>query len=1290
MMEKMKQVKRYFLFLLLCFAFGGLQATVKVAGVRCEGLENPVGIDQKNPRFSWRLEADNRGVIQTAYQILVASSEENLTPEKADLWNSGEVKSEQCLYIPYQGKKLQSNGRYYWKVKIWTGKEESAWSMPAHWTAGLFSENDWKAQWIGMDKASPWDSETQFSRLSARYLRKEFACKRPVRRATVHIAGLGLYELYFNGKKIGDQVLAPAPTDYRKSILYNSFDVTDALQEGDNVAGVILGNGRFYTMRQSYKPYKISTFGYPKLRFALVIEYADGTQETIGSNASWKITADGPIRSNNEYDGEEYDARKELTGWNRVGYNDSAWQPAQRVAIPSGQLRAQPNPNMKVMETLKPVSIQKRADGSYILDMGQNMVGWLRIRTRGNTGDTVQLRFAETLQPDGSLYTENLRDARVTDRYILKGASVEEWAPRFVYHGFRYVEVKGWQGEPRLEDFTGEVVYDDMPNTGKLVTSSDVLNRTLRNAYWGIRGNYKGMPVDCPQRNERQPWLGDRAMGSLGESYLFGNGLLYAKWLDDIREAQRADGCIPDVAPAYWNYYSDNMTWPSVFLLVADMVYTQFGDLQPIQKNYDAMKRWLTHMQEEYLWEGIMTKDKYGDWCVPPESLDMIHSRDPKRRTDGKLIATAYYYKVLSLMEKFAGLQGKTEDQAAFRAEADRTKAVFNRHFLHADSSFYGNNTVTANILPLAFDMVPAGQMEGVKENVIRTIIETNKGQISTGVIGAQWLMRELSALGRGDIACALATTQKYPSWGYMAAQGATTIWELWNGNTASPKMNSGNHVMLLGDLLAWCYENLAGICTDRQKVAFRHIRMKPEFHIQELSSVAATYDTPYGTVKSDWKRTADRLTWKVSIPANTTATVWLPTDNKKVIKESGQPISRATGVKYAGKTENATSWEIGSGDYVFTVDLNPGAGKWRQGIVADEFLYEKTSFPECHAATIAETPTGLVAAFFGGTKERNPDCCIWVCRRTAGGWTAPQKAADGVINDTLRKACWNPVLYQIPGGELLLFYKVGTRVSDWKGYLVRSKDGGITWSAPEMLPEGFIGPVKNKPVMVGDHLICPSSMEGNGWKVHFEVTADVGKTWRKVGPIGAEESLPTQLQGEDAYDEEGGGKVVAEKGKYVIQAIQPGMIVHPDGALQVLCRTRNGAVATAWSRDQGETWTPLALTELPNNNSGTDAMGLQDGRALIVYNHVRTPRGAKKGLRTPLNVALSKDGQAWYASLVLEDSPVSQYSYPSVIQGADGMIHIVYTWRRQRIKYVKIDPTKLKMVRIENEQWPE
>lgn len=806
----------------------------------------------------------------------------------------------------------------FWKVKVWTNTGDTEWSSPAFWSMGLLNAADWKGRWIGMDHASKGDVETQFSRLSARYFRKEFKPSKQVRSATAYIIGLGLYELYINGKKVGDQVLAPGPTDYNQSVKYNTFDVSSYLKEGANAIGTILGNGRFYTMRQAYKPYKIKTFGYPKLLLNLDIEYTDGTRELISTDDSWKMTADGPIRTNNEYDGEEYDGTKEMPGWSSAGFEDKNWQKAQFVQEAIGTPVAQMNENMQVMETIKPSSVRLLKPGTYILDMGQNMAGWVRMSVSGVRGQAVKLRFAETLQASGELFVRNLRDARATDQYTLKGIGKESWEPRFVYHGFRYVEITGYPGKPSVSDFEGRVVYDGMKTSGNFISSNETLNSIYKNAYWGIRSNYKGMPVDCPQRNERQPWLGDRTTGAYGESFLFDNGRLYTKWLDDIRESQKPDGSIPDVAPAFWRYYSDNVTWPATYLTIADMIYQQYGDLRPIVKHYPSMKKWMSYMEGKYMTDYLLSKDKYGDWCVPPESKEMIFSKDPLRKTDGVLLATATYYKLLLLMRQFALLQNLTADAAADEVLAAKVKIAFNSKFLNSESMQYSNNSVTANLLPLSFGLVPKGESTRVFKHITDKIEIENQGHISTGVIGTQWLMRGLSSNGRADLAYQLATNRTYPSWGYMAENGATTIWELWNGNTADPSMNSQNHVMLLGDLMIWYYENLAGI--KAASPGFKELVMKPDF-IQGLTHVDASYQSVYGGIQSNWTKTREHFEWNVTLPANTSAKLYIPLNSMEELRESGKKIKDATGVHFIKLEGQHALVEIGSGEYKFVVN---------------------------------------------------------------------------------------------------------------------------------------------------------------------------------------------------------------------------------------------------------------------------------------------------------------------------------------------------------------------------------
>ena len=1298
--------------------------SVSVTGLRVENLVRPLGIDTAEPRFSWQITSDKQDVRQTAYQIVVSN-------DKGEVWNSGRVESDQQLWVPYGGQPLTSGQFLTWRVRVFTNKGETAWSSDECFSIGLLSESKWSGYWIGLEQLLPGEERGFHTRMAARYLRKVFQLKdKDIKRATAYVAGIGLHEFYVNGKRMGDGVLQPVPSDYRKTIYYNTYDVTESIEkyplmcEGPGKClclGIVLGNGRLFPMQQ-HKPYKIHTFGYPKCRINVIVEYMDGSSQRLQTDdKGWKITADGPIRANNEYDGEEYDARMEMQGWSEVGYDDSKWMKAERTDIPQAYLRAQMTQGMKSLP-LTPskgrgnMRVSPSVKG-MIVDVGQNIAGWLKVRVRGQKGDTIRIVYAEKLNADGTLYRENFRNAQSTDTYVCNGeeGAGRWWTPTFVYHGFKYAEVIGLKNATK-DDFIAEVVADDMQSTGSFECSDTILNKVVKNAWWGIRDNYKGMPVDCPQRDERQPWLGDRTMGSLGESYLFDNERLYSKWMRDICEAQRTDGCIPDVAPAFWNYYSDDVAWAAALPFGCDMLWRQFGNRKPITDCYPYIKKWVLHIIDEYSRDGIIHCGKYADWCVPPEKLELIHSEDPARKTDVSLISTAYIIRTMQLMEQWG-------------CEADYWKPIleqmteaFNKHFLtvkrgtsprpghvlYPDSIYYGNNTATANLLPLALGIVPDDCKDDVVKQIVENICVKNKGHVSCGVIGISWLLRALSDNGFTDVAYLLATQKSYPSWGYMAENGATTIWELWNGDKASPKMNSGNHVMLLGDLLPWCYQYLGGIrpvcccatatsTTATSTTAYKHFTLAPAFDIQNCEWADVSYASPYGLIVSRWKKTLQHLDWHVEIPCNTTADVRLPDGTVKT---------------------------VASGSYDFSVDI-PTASP---AIVKDEFLYDHTYFPEAHASTIVELKNGdLVAGYFGGTHERDPDVCIWVNIKKKGSdhWSAPILAADGVLDlndprakmaglsgmtaettpatagpirralcglpakksssdeDTYdyqtkttrltgvpstlkRKSCWNPVLYEMPNGELWLFFKIGTTVGDWTGWLCKSKDGGRTWSDKQPLgydAEGraFLGPIKNKPELIDGRLLCGSSTEGNGWRFHMEILDLKTGQWKYV-PVESTEAVKTD-----------------DNQQHPIDCIQPSILKLKDGRLQVLMRTHNARLATSFSSDNGDTWTPVTLSEVENNQSGTDAVTLKDGRHALIYNNFETLPLTKKGVRTPVSIALSDDGEHWHHALTLEDSPIDQYSYPAIIQGRDGTLHCLYTWRRQRISYKQIDLKNIK-----------
>ncbi|MCL5021631.1 MAG: glycoside hydrolase family 78 protein [Bacteroidetes bacterium] len=893
---------------------GGLYPTY----LRCEYLVDPLGIDVIRPRLSWYSDSHQRDQSQTAYQILVAGSLDDLNKDDGDLWNSGEVISDQSLNITYDGAALHSGERCFWKVRVWDKDNgASTWSKPAMWSVGLLKKGNWKGYWIGLDKALGTDEpDSEHTRLSARYLRKQFEAPKKIKRATAYICGLGLFELYFNGQKIGNQVLAPALSEYPVRSFYMTFNVTKDIRHGENAIGVVLGNGRFFAPRHDV-PTRTLTFGFPKMIFQLNIEYTDGTRQSIVSDTTWRLTTDGPIISNNVYDGETYDARKEMPGWDRVGFDDSKWIPAERVADPSRILSAQMIAPVKIMQTMRPKSVKEIDPGVYVYDMGQNMVGWASLKVRAKRGTRITMRFAETLLPDGNLDTANLRSARQTDVYIANGHGMEVWQPAFVYHGFRYVELTGCPGTPDLNSITGKVVYDDLRTIGHFRCSSRIINRIYNAAYWGIRGNYQSIPTDCPQRDERQGWEGDRSMNSLGESFIFDNDALYSNWMTDISDCQKPDGSLPDLAPDYWPIYSDNMTWPSVLIIIPDHLYEQFGNIGVIADHYAAMKKWLLYMYDKYGKGYLLPKDTYGDWCMPPRNRKRIHSRDSSRITPGDFIGSTYFYYCLRLMDKYARLLHKKGDAEKFASLAGKVRDAINKKYLDKASVYYANNTVTANALALSFGIPPGELRPRVFDNLVYKTVHAYDDHTSCGLVGQQWLLQTLTANGRPDVALKVAENTTYPSLGYMMDHGATTIWELWDGNTANPAMNSRNHVMLLGDFVVWLYQDLAGIKADPSDPAFKHIIMKP-YPVGNLKFVDASYMSMYGLIKSGWRLEGGRFRWDITVPANTTATVYVPAQKVSQVTEGGKPASRAFGVRFVATERKRTVYEIGSGTYHF------------------------------------------------------------------------------------------------------------------------------------------------------------------------------------------------------------------------------------------------------------------------------------------------------------------------------------------------------------------------------------
>lgn len=1049
--------------------------------LRCEYMQDPLGIDSVRPRLFWKLSATHRGTMQSAYRILVASSAEKLAANQGDLWDSGKIDSTDSIQIEYAGKELVSGQECFWKILVWNENGyEGVWSRPAKWTMGLLNPEDWKGKWIGKDesagavaanplvgsswiwlepdankeapagkrwfrkafdlpegrkvnkaiahfagdnnyevwvngqsvlKGSGWPqaqtlditakitaknviavcvenagtaanpagligvieltldngqkqtivtngsfkssdqlmekfAEVAFDDsvwkaaavvakfgdgpwgivacgsdatvLPARMLRKEFAASKTVRRATAYLCGLGYYELYLNGRKVGNHVLDPILTEYNVRDAYVTYDVTAQIANGANAIGAILGNGRYFAPRGKV-PTNTRTYGYPKMILQLAIEYGDGSAETIVSDESWKLSTDGPIRENNDYDGEVYDARREMPGWAKAGFNDSGWEAAKLVEAPKGKLAAQMMEPMRITETIRPKTLNEVSPGVWIYDLGQNMVGWCRLKVMGPVGTQIQLRHAETLRKDGTLYVDNLRSAACRDIYICKGAGNETYEPRFTYHGFRFVELTGFPGKPDLSTIEGRVVHTDMKAVGTFECSNPLLTRMAKNIFWGLRGNYLSIPTDCPQRDERQGWQGDRAAESKGETYFFDNVTLYAKWLQDIDESQTPEGNLSDVCPPFWPLYSANVTWPSAFTIVPETLYTQYGDTRAIAIHFDAMVKWMDHLAT-FIKDDLIDKDNYGDWCVPPESPELIHSNDPARKTSAKVLASSYYIHNLQLLAQYAEMLGQPDKAKSFRDRADKMNKAFHEKLFSAEKGLYDNGTQTSCVLPLAFGMTPAEERAKVFGNLVDNITNKTQNHIGTGLIGGQWLMRTLSDNGRTDLAYTLATNRDYPSWGYMIDNGATTVWELWNGNTADPAMNSGNHVMLVGDLGIWMYEYLGGIRTDPAHPGFGKIVIRP-YPVGDLKFVKASYTSIRGVITSEWSIENGKFKLNVTIPAGTAATVMIPATG--TVLENGKDAAKVNGVFKVETRDGMSIIEVGSGEYKFEGEYN-------------------------------------------------------------------------------------------------------------------------------------------------------------------------------------------------------------------------------------------------------------------------------------------------------------------------------------------------------------------------------
>ena len=933
-MNKLNPLWYTLIFLMTCCLTASKVKNEKltVTNLRCEYLDNPIGIDVINPRLGWNInlskESDLTGIKQTAYQILVASAADLLKNNIGDLCDSKKVLTDQSTHVAYgdsvsglgSGKPLGSEMRCYWKVRVWTKSEKgneivSSWSEPAMWSMGLLNPQEWKAKWIGLDgSAEIAGSTSEHRRLAARMLRREFNLQKKVIRATAYVCGLGFFDLYINGKLISDQLMNPALSGYDKRQLYVTFDVTSQVKQGNNAIGVILSNGRFFAPRIKV-PVPMHNYGYPRLLLQLHIEFEDGTKEIIESNNQWKVTSDGPIRSSNEYDGEEYDAKLEMPGWSVAGFNDKNWKPVQILESPGGKLESQMIEPIRITEIIKPTRILNPKPGIWMVDFGQSFYGVVRLKVSGPSGTAVKLHTSFNVLPDGTLKYQNDRSALNMDIYTLKGEGVEEWHPRFHGNATRWVQVEGFPGIPDLDNFAGLVIHTDFEEVGKFTCSNELLNRIYLNAKWGTRMQNRSLPME-PDRDERMPWSGHPAKTSESEGWIFNVAQFYNHFLHNYRVHQGNDGSLQEILPPYWEFNSKGILWPSVATIIPDWYYNFYGDDRILRDNYKMMKRFVLFTQKAYLKTDYTTdKCDYGDW------VNAINIGGSGEQTPGPLMGTAYFYNNCRLVERAARIIGKKDDEEYFRKLANKVSVAFNERFLDKKNGIYLSGSQCAYVLPLAFGLVPAEYRDKVVANLIKDIVETRNGHTSVGLIGMQWQMQVLTAIGHPEVAYKIATRTDRPSWGYMVSKGATTSWELWNTDTTGPGMNGESQKILSGNFEAWCYQTLAGINYDPDQPGFKHIILKPE-PVEDLKFVKASFKSLYGTIVSEWKIDSGKFIWNFSIPPNTIATIYIPGNNIDHIFLNGKNLKKEEGLKIIGEKDylsGRVKMNLGSGNYIIS-----------------------------------------------------------------------------------------------------------------------------------------------------------------------------------------------------------------------------------------------------------------------------------------------------------------------------------------------------------------------------------
>ncbi|WP_300603919.1 alpha-L-rhamnosidase [Niabella sp.] len=878
----------------LCIISAGAQDQWAITGLKTEYADRPVGMNITRPQFSWMIGSDRPGLLQEAYRVLVSDDSTMLQEEEANMWDSKQLKSAQSAGVAYNGLPLKSRTRYYWKVQVQLrGAPAGRWSPVSFFETGLLDQKEWTGDWVGYSFGWPG---------KVLYFRHVFDCAKPVAQARIYVAGIGYNTLRLNGHRVGDRVLEPANSDYAKRVYYSTYDVTAQLKD-KNVLLVAVAPG---------------WYGMPKLRLQADIIYTDGSRQQFSSTDIRRVTQ-GPVQSAGVIDGEQYDARLEkFEEWDIPsdtiikGLPNKHWGYALTVEPPGGKMVAQHQEPIRIIEALHPVSVTEIKPGVLVLDAGQNGAGWLELSTAAKAGTEIVMKFAETLNPDGSVNQENLRTARATDVYIAKGTGREVWEPSFTYHGFRYIQVEGMPGRPGRTDFRIKRVRSDVAETGTFSSSSKLLNAIHQMVQRTEASNLHSIPTDCPQRDERMGWLNDMTVRIDQAIYNFDMSRFYPKYLDDISDTQDEEGRIGDTAPYKVGGRPADPVSVS-YLLLAIKCYEYYGNRTIIDKHYSGFKAWVRFLQSQTK-DGILEYSYYGDWSPPAElGLSGAGYGAISKNTPGSLMSTGFLYYYAQLMERMAVITGRKEDAQSYATLARITAAAFQERFWNASTGGYGSNNQACNAFALFLGMGNKAQQEQTLQNLVADV-KAQGYHLTTGNICTKYLLEVLTERGQVDVAYKIATQTTYPGWGYMLEKGATTLWERWEYQTGS-SMNSHNHPMM-GSVGSWFYKYLLGIIPDENNPGFQRFIIKP-YMPRGLESCAGSYHSVTGMINSRWKKGKDKIEMNVTVPANSVAEVFIPSVNGK-ITVNGKSYTQNKNLKLLRTEAQWTVFEVASGDYEF------------------------------------------------------------------------------------------------------------------------------------------------------------------------------------------------------------------------------------------------------------------------------------------------------------------------------------------------------------------------------------